>query len=934
MADQADSHSEGRMQASNSSPPAGGTIDVQHVTVSYEEMSSIRPSHSHASTSAPSDSEPAPAALPDPSTNGQRQQRPGSSQSGEVTPNTDETWFQDLSPDAQAAFRAFQEVSLDANPLLPLRMPILLPDQSTQRLTPLDYLSIIWHRVLGPTSIANFLLDDLKDQWTRAGLHTWTNWHSADRSTVAPITQHMIRLLRSPITSRSAQDSGTAHTILIASAMSVHFHVGFLQHLQSHDLCDYLREPIPLYCLTRDPAFAETLEVVCYQLAPSTPLTVDMSETSASDLAEALFRHVQLALGDTQPGLGLPPQSQEPAAPTPTPAPAALAPAPAPASTPAPAPPSATPAPAPPVPPAPLPSQRPASQRRLPLRYGPVSTAPEGQHRFAHALQNTVAVQQSWITSNPTLGQRSIFSAFAHAPTRSRRSRFLSIRPGLGLGSALGHGGNAPPGGGGAPPHPPDPGGGLIPGPHGGDGGDGGGPPGGGLLPGAHGDGGGRPPAGDGGGGDSNPGPTLPDGFRSKPWSVKPDATVIPTLRDDAKAHQWSEETIIQLRGLNLSTLIPSVRYIPMTALEEYDFDRQQAWLYAAFDKRITAPISRAILLSFRDTYDARGVLHAIRWDASASAAGIVRIRQLRLEILTLRLDDHWRKSQAEFIVTSDGKIRLHNDIVRDPGQRITPAQAKEYLQTSVHSAPNLRDIFTREIEAITKGEPPYSYDQSLMCLTTAAQLYDSARSGSRTGTRRGFLSDITGDTEPEPPDDGGSDATPELDVNAAVSNRPRLDADVWTRLSSQARKTWRDFSDTDKATILGATGRSANIHALDPTSDPPDSSSLDVPDDSDPPGSGDCSAHRAEAGAPAPAPTGQPLRDAHPGDPRRLQSPQNAVPSGSRKAKTVAFDTPPASGFDTVDAHVAQQISQYWSSCDSDASACDEDWFDARDFH
>ena len=420
---------------------------------------------------------------------------------------------------------------------------------------------------------------------------------------------------------------------------------------------------------------------------------------------------------------------------------------------------------------------------------------------------------------------------------------------------------------------------------------------------------------------------------------MKPDSSAFSTLKSNAVFKQWFDEITVQLRGQGLENLHPDIQYIPRTADEATDFRSQQNWFFSVLTKVVQTPTGKAILRDYLASGDARGVLQELRDDATVSTAGILFTRQLRQQILTISLDGTWKSTQMSFLLRFEKLVDEYNALCANRAARINDWQAKEYLETAVEPAPNLRDITTREVEhVVNQRGPPYTYRQYLLLLTTAAQLHDEHRPRVPRRAHQSIVEPVGDD----PPDEDVPADPPDVSRSAHVATketRPRLPNDTYRKLSSTGRSTWQSLSDTDKATILALGSRSINTHSLSLAAEPDhpvdtDTESTTAEESSTTPSDREVHTSAVSHTGPGASSTDgtKPVKDTHPGDPRRLLSPQNKV---TRQAKTVQFEASSAApGHLWDEAAYQRQLQAYWTTrshgYDSDDGTT---WHDAQDF-
>ena len=147
--------------------------------------------------------------------------------------------------------------------------------------------------------------------------------------------------------------------------------------------------------------------------------------------------------------------------------------------------------------------------------------------------------------------------------------------------------------------------------------------------------------------------------------------------------------------------------------------------LAVLFD-RVQTPTGRTILALCLDHSDAQRVLFMLAQDGTTSIAAKVEERDRRTALQNLRLDDAWKGTQNEFLQHFLALVNHVAALNQDPEFALTQAHLKEYLETAVYPAKNLRDVQLREMEAIvSQGQSPFSYDQYFLCLTAVAQLHE-----------------------------------------------------------------------------------------------------------------------------------------------------------------------------------------------------------------
>ena len=215
----------------------------------------------------------------------------------------------------------------------------------------------------------------------------------------------------------------------------------------------------------------------------------------------------------------------------------------------------------------------------------------------------------------------------------------------------------------------------------------------------------------------------------------------------------------------------------------------------------------------------------------------------------------------------------------------------------------------------------------SFKVLEAAAALHDVTRIAPRP-TRRVNVGELTDPGEP-PPDDHSDLLDPDAahwEINAAEASSTRIESEHFSKLTRDGRRMWIGLSKEDKLNLIAGLPRSANVHTLDVNTAETETADSPLTGDTGPdsdPGSRSANVHqrpkplvparppkpKTDADAAAAAAKAKALAEAHCGDPRRLQSPQNSV--AKRSANTVTWKQ--------AQEQLPAQIQAYWSEQHSD---------------
>ena len=442
-----------------------------------------------------------------------------------------------------------------------------------------------------------------------------------------------------------------------------------------------------------------------------------------------------------------------------------------PGSTPAPAP---THAPVPATPPAPTPAPS------VPHGSGPYS----GTHMsHGHSFGSWYQHLRGSASGGPGGGTPSGFPSGSHGGG------------GYGGGSGFGPGGSGGPSGSG--------GGGF-----GGPGGGGFGGPSGPGGPSFGGHGGGGPPTG--------PPPPPPLHWvspSSKVFSMKPDLSLFPILSDEAKYASWYKNFQAMAQGTTIRNAA-TFTYVPPPH-ELQSFENQGRWLFAVLWHCVRTTSGRDILANHLGNQDGRSALWELCQHARTSTAAKLRARDILGDLVNTPLTSSWNRPLVDYISWFGNKVRDYNDLVDDPAERLSAPQIRTMLERNVARATKLADVTRLELMEIARGLPPYTLEQYVSLLKSAAATVDrqQGRLPTRTSrpSRRGNTHDGDwGSASDHDVSDHDQDTFHafQVDFQTWVSERNsenRVDEKTWSTLSSDTRKKWATMDSQEKASILNS---------------------------------------------------------------------------------------------------------------------------------
>ena len=480
-----------------------------------------------------------------------------------------------------------------------------------------------------------------------------------------------------------------------------------------------------------------------------------------------------------------------------------------------------------------------------------------------------------------------------------RRPTRPSGPPGGSGSGGYGGGGSGPPGGGGSG------GGGGPPGPSGG----GGGPPG--------------PP----GGGGGPPGPPGGGYWAAQPYkksfSVRPDAEHYPVIKDPAKFPQWHKQVIAFTRAHGISDIMDP-NYFPVTAQQTEEFWKKQHWFYAVLLKTVKYATGMDIVEQHLDDSDAQTVMVRLLDDATISAYGTIRQRELYRKITTIRLDDSWRSTTTNFIMHFKSLVQEYNRGQFEVANKLTGTTLRPLLEAAVASNRELNDVTTRETERVVQSGQPYTYDEYLVVLTSAATHYDTRQLSRRRSSNMHEFGHAQpdDDTTPEEPPEPLESLDPlEYDVYAAASQDPaaRITQETYAKLSPDTRRMWRQIDEKDRIAILkGGPEAPGKTTRTVLTGDTQPDSTLTGSDGASHSPSVPTEAHQTSTSGKLPRVSSDSKSQTHPGDPRKMLSTKTKKPPPTQ-ANTVTFQATssdltnptPRPAVDNTEA----LIESYWAS-------------------
>ena len=300
-----------------------------------------------------------------------------------------------------------------------------------------------------------------------------------------------------------------------------------------------------------------------------------------------------------------------------------------------------------------------------------------------------------------------------------------------------------------------------------------------------------------------------------------------------------------------------------------------QSYYYFVLSRIIQTTEGRHIVSKYRLSKDARNVIKELYGYAKVSTHATITSGNLLRKISTIRLDKSWKKSAVQFLIYITELVEYYNRMQPSPAMRLTEAMCMHYLENAVRPVRELNDVKKQAMQLALSGGEPVSYQLYNQLLRSAATLYDddvmiqrSARADSRRSTNvHESLQNGDDDTSSAPDEDV------QQEIKVFMSRlRPRMNKETWQSLEQSEQELWDQLSDEAKSKILSyaknrqeRSTRTANAHEFGNDESQEDSTPKeDQPSEED---------TKTDAGNTREVNVSESLKQAHPGDTRRMLS-------------------------------------------------------------
>lgn len=206
--------------------------------------------------------------------------------------------------------------------------------------------------------------------------------------------------------------------------------------------------------------------------------------------------------------------------------------------------------------------------------------------------------------------------------------------------------------------------------------------------------------------------------------SIKRDATIYPTLREDHAWDSWNRNVLTLAHTHDVSEVFDS-DYSPKDELEQELFDQKQGFVYSVFVRTILTDMGKTIVRNYEKTYNAQQVYKDLVSYAKKSTAANINIENIVHQLQNVKLDTRWTGTTKGFILNWRDKMRLYEELTPED-EHYKDGQKKRMLETSVNHILELRQIKTQDEYAKATGGISLTYLEYVELLLSAATRRDA----------------------------------------------------------------------------------------------------------------------------------------------------------------------------------------------------------------
>ena len=181
--------------------------------------------------------------------------------------------------------------------------------------------------------------------------------------------------------------------------------------------------------------------------------------------------------------------------------------------------------------------------------------------------------------------------------------------------------------------------------------------------------------------------------------------------------------------------------------------------------------------------------------EGRTSTKAVLMGRELFNKIATSSYNPACTVTAVEYLAEWERKVEMYNEQQLDPDAQLRGLMLKSMLQNAVSHVPFLRDVASREHEAMLRGYHPYSYDDYKALLESNATTYDESKVGKRSVNKLNIImDDVDNDEEQQ-----------EFEIHFTKGKvlGSTMNKETWNSLDKEEQALWDKLKDSTKRKIL-----------------------------------------------------------------------------------------------------------------------------------
>jgi len=225
------------------------------------------------------------------------------------------------------------------------------------------------------------------------------------------------------------------------------------------------------------------------------------------------------------------------------------------------------------------------------------------------------------------------------------------------------------------------------------------------------------------------------------------------------------------------------------------EFQEKQNSMYFVLSEKVQTATGKRLVKREEYTANAQAVLYSLMQEGRNSTKAILTGRDLFNKIVTSTFNPSGKETAIEYIATWEQWVETYNEQQTQPDAQLKGLMLKNMLQQAFSRVPYLRNVASREQEAIVRGALPFSFDEYKEVLEHNAVTYDETRVGRRDVHNVNIV--------PEDSDEESDGA--EFQVNVTKSKMPgsSMNKETWNSLDKEEQALWDKLKDSTKRKIL-----------------------------------------------------------------------------------------------------------------------------------